>query len=158
MSMSSVHKIIRKVFVIVFLCGFVCGAWGSEEGVPSEKVVPDFAMAARVFAHMDVFEDYVDKDFRTTQCVNFLNGVGVYFSRTSVKERAEFTEMDCARVMGQIDLVFKGEAELGGEGVKLPESIDSWSQYCIMNDVKFSKVYGILCSAAEKTAKRKAAL
>ena len=48
---------------------------------------------------------------------------------------------DCARTMGQIELVLAGEAEYVGGKVKLPKGIDSWEVFCIMNHVEFAKGY-----------------
>jgi len=75
----------------------------------------------------------------------------VYFGLLEVLSGKEFTLKDCARVMGQIRLVFSGEAEYVGGKVKLPKDIDSWETFCIMNEIRFVEAYEAIRTAVRKT-------
>jgi hypothetical protein len=56
--------------------------------------------------------------------------------------KAPFTKKDSARVMGQIDLLFLGEAQRSIDGeIVLPEGLDSWEEYCTINGVEFLEAY-----------------
>ena len=52
-------------------------------------------------------------------------------------------------MMGQLNLVFSGEADYLAGKVKLPLGIDSWEEFCILNDVKFVQGYQNLVATLE---------
>ncbi len=108
------------------------------EGMP----VPSHADAAVIFAkYSGLFDEYVSEEASLNECVAFLNRNGIYFGLLEVVNGSDFTLHDCARVMGQMNLVFSGEAEYLAGKVKLPSGIDSWDEFCILNDVKYVQGY-----------------
>ena len=109
--------------------------------------VPSHADAAVVFAkYSGLFSRYVSENASLNECVSFLNEAGIYFGLLEVVNGSDFTMEDCARVMGQISLLFLGEAEFMHGKIKLPDGIDSWKDFCILNDVKYVEGYGNLVS------------
>ncbi len=104
--------------------------------------VPSHADAAVIFGkYSGLFDEYVSEEASLNECVAFLNRNGIYFGLLEIVNGADFTLHDCARVMGQMNLVFSGEAEYLGGKVKLPSGIDSWDEFCILNDVKYVQGY-----------------
>lgn len=136
--MGSRFKVPACSFLALVL---VAGASAAgSESLP--EPVPTFADAALVLAKFSGrFDRYVAPDADLAECVAFLNKTGIYFGLLEVVNGAEFKPKDCARAMGQIDLVLSGEAEYAGGKVKLPKGIDSWEDYCTMNDVKYIEAY-----------------
>ena len=90
------------------------------------------------------FDRYVDEDADLNECVAFLNTTGIYFGLMEVVNGTEFTAEDCARAMGQIDLVLSGDAEFSMGKVKLPKGIDSWNEFCIMNGIKYVEGHRVM--------------
>ena len=122
----------------LLLAGVFLGsiAWGGDGG--GRKRVLTHADAAVILAkYSGVFDRYVDKDADLDECVVFLNKTGIYFGLMEVVNGSEFTVEDCARAMGQIDLVLSGEAEFSIGKVKLPKDIESWSYFCTMHGVGY---------------------
>lgn len=126
-------RILNKlVFVGILLCVFSCRS-RAEDVLP-----PTHADAAIIFAkYSGFFEEYVSESAGLSECVRFFNRRGVYFGLSEVYGNSEFTVSDCARVMGQFDLIFTGDAEYSLGKVKLPKGIDSWESFCIINDVQY---------------------
>lgn len=107
-----------------------------------KQPVPTHADAAVILAkYSGLFDRYVSEEATLTDCVAFLNKAGIYFGLMEVVNGKGFTLHDCARVMGQVELVFSGEAEYIAGKVKLPKDIDSWEDFCTMNGVKFAEGY-----------------
>ena len=104
--------------------------------------VPTFADAVVILAkYSGLFDRYVSKDASLDDCFSFLNSKGIYFGMMEVAGGVKFGKNDCARVMGQIELVMSGEAEYSMGKVKLPKGIDSWTDFCIMNDIQYMQGY-----------------
>lgn len=102
--------------------------------------IPTHADAAIIFAkHSGLFDRYVSKDATLTECVAFLNKTGIYFGLMEVVNGKEFTSNDCARVMGQIELVFAGESAFVAGKLILPKNIDTWEEFCIMTNIDYRK-------------------
>ncbi len=111
----------------------------------ADQPLPTHADAAIIFAkHSGLFDRYVSPDATLNDCVAFLNKTGVYFGLMEVVNGTDFAIKDCARVMGQIELIFSGEAEYLFGKVKLPPGIDSWEDFCILNGVQFVEAYEAL--------------
>jgi hypothetical protein len=125
------------IFFTMVLMGF---AYAGQE---AEKMpVPTHADAAIIIAkHTGLFDRYVSTDATLNECVSFLNKHGIYFGLLEVVSGEEFTLNDCARVMGQVELVFSGEAEYVAGKVKLPKNIDSWMDFCTMSQVDYVEGY-----------------
>ena len=104
--------------------------------------LPTHADAAVVFAkYSGLFDTYVEDDADLSFCVSFLNKHGVYFGLMEVINGKEFKKIDCARVMGQIELVLSGEADYLAGKVILPKNVASWEDFCILNGVLYSEAY-----------------
>lgn len=131
-------KMYLTVLVLILFSG---GADAQEQRAPSGPV-PTFADAAVVLAKFSgLFDAYVEKDASLSECVRFFNLHGVDFNLMQVVNGSEFTILDCARVMGQIELLMSGEATYSMGKVILPKGLDSWSEFCTLNDVKFVQGY-----------------
>ena len=121
---------------------------GTDEMASDRQVVPTHADAAFIITHYSgLFDHSGPQDATISECVAFLNGHGVYIGLLEVVNGTEFTRKDCARVMGQISLVFSGDAEYVGGKVKLPKGVDSWESFCIMEDVKFVEAHEAILNA-----------
>lgn len=109
---------------------------------------PTHADAAVILAkHSGLFDRYVSKDATLNDCVSFLNKHGIYFGLMEVVNGSEFTLADCARVMGQVELVFSGEAEYLAGKVMLPKGIATWKDFCTMEGVDYQQGYGAIVQA-----------
>lgn len=147
-------------FAVLICCLSVSGiatAQNTEEVVP-EKVVVTHRDAVVFFAkYLGYFDEYLDEDASGPECLSFLNRIGVCFSMQNISSRAEFTQKDCAKVVGQLRLIFSGEAEheFGKVGeVLLPKDIDSWIQYCIMNDVDYKEIFRVFEEVVQEVASK----
>ena len=136
---------------ICLMLGFCMAVGAAAEKGGSKHVVVTHTDAAMVFArHSGQFNKYVKPDATLSECVTFLNEIGVYFSLKDVLRKQEFTQKDCARVMGQISLVFSGDAEFDFGKVILPKEADSWEDYCLLYDIKYKDIYRTMAEAAAK--------
>ena len=96
---------------------------------------PTFADLAVLLAK-GYFKSYVPSDATLEQCAAFLNSHGVCFSIFDLMDStAVVTKEDFARVVGQSTLLFLGEAEVVNGCVKKPLRVETWIDYCLLNDV-----------------------
>jgi hypothetical protein len=143
---SVIASIVVGLAMLVSLC-----TWGGGVTSPPQEFVPSHADAAIFFAkYYGLFDGYVPKNASQDQCVSFLNDRGIYFGLLEVFEKVEFTLGDCARVMGQLSLVFSGEAEYEAGKVKLPNGFASWEVFCQLNYVKYDQGYADLSGVLRK--------
>ncbi|MBN2684170.1 MAG: hypothetical protein JXR40_02720 [Pontiellaceae bacterium] len=144
----SIRPYIGATLLAAFVALGVCAQGESSEVKEEQKPVLTHRYAAVAFAkRVGLFDEYVASNATLSDCVSFLNEQGILFSLSDVVNQEKFTVKDCARVMGQVSLVFLGEAkrEFGAVGeVMLPENVDSWEQYCIMNGVQYKEMYAVL--------------
>ncbi len=142
MSFNRKHTFFLSIIFIAFSCL-------SQEGErTAESLAPTHADAAIIIAKKSgLFDRYVADDASLTDCVTFLNKAGIYFGLMEVVNGKEFTVKDCARVMGQVELVFSGEAVFSYGKVILPKDIDSWEDFCTMNGVEYVDGYRALLDA-----------
>lgn len=135
---------LRLILLLAVLCAFP--VFGDQN---KDVRVPTHADAAVIMAkYSGLFDRYIDKNATLTECVSFLNKHGIYFGLMEVVNGAEFTQADCARVMGQMELVFTGEAEYFAGKVKLPKGIATWEEFCIMDGIKYVEGYAGLVQMA----------
>lgn len=131
-------SLVRKTVVGIFIVSACCLHVRAESG----RKVPTHADAAIVLAkYSGLFDRYVNADASLSECVSFLNKHGIYFGLMEVVNGTYFNKKDCARVMGQIELVLTGEAEFSVGKVKLPKGIDSWEDFCTLNGVAYVQGY-----------------
>lgn len=132
-------KVLYVIMVSVILWG---GAVAFSADAAEEQAVPTFAEAVIILTkYSGMFDQYVKKDASLSECVSFLNRKGIYVGLMEVSNGTEFTLLDCARLMGQARLLHTGEAEFEMGKVKLPKGIDSWKDFCIMNNVQYVQGY-----------------
>ena len=133
-------RICRSVFfgVAIALFSGVRGGFCAEKKGP---VITHADAAVMLAKYSGFFDRYVPENASLDECVAFLNKHGIYFGLLEVVNGTRFTPSDCARAMGQIDLLLRGEAVFSGGKVKLPEGLDSWREYCSMNEVEFMDAY-----------------
>lgn len=144
------RRVIGLLLVVCFLSGFV---WGGDGG--DQKRVVTHADAAIILAkYSGFFDRYVDKDADLEECAAFLNKTGIYFGLLEVVNGSEFTVDDCARAMGQIDLVLSGEAEFSIGKVKLPKGIVSWSDFCTMHGVGYAEGHRVMLKIVNEAVVR----
>jgi len=88
------------------------------------------------------FKDDVSADASLEQCSAFLNDHGICFSLFDLMDpTAVVTPEDFARVVGQSTLIFLGEAEVDEGCVKKPSGVDTWVDYCLLNDVDLQPLW-----------------
>jgi hypothetical protein len=143
-----------KGMVCSFLALVLAASALAAEPAAVPDPVPTHADAAVILAKFSgLFDRYLAPDATLNDCVAFLNKTGIYFGLMEVVNGSEFSVRDCARAMGQIDLVLSGEAEYSGGKVKLPKGIDSWEDLCIMNSVKYIEAYQTMLEVLRKARK-----
>ena len=136
--------ITRQAFglmLAILLSGAPAQAGGEEQ---SGRVLSHADAAVILAKYSGYFDRYVDKEADLNACVRFLNKTGIYFGLMEVVNGSEFTAEDCARAMGQIDLVLSGEASYIHGKVKLPKGIETWSEFCTINDVKYRQGHKVM--------------
>ncbi|VGO15498.1 hypothetical protein PDESU_04081 [Pontiella desulfatans] len=144
-------KTYRRLFVILFFFGVAPHVFCAEKQV-DQSPIPTHADAAIVIAKFSgLFDRYVSSNASLSECVSFLNKKGVYFGLLEVVSGKEFTVHDCARVLGQAELVFAAEAQYDLGKVKLPKDIDSWEEFCIMNHVQYVEAYKAITQSVAST-------
>ncbi len=118
---------------------------------------PVASFAQPTFADLSVllakgyFKNHVPFDATLEQCAAFLNSQGVCFSLFDLMDsKAVVTKEDFARVVGQSTLLFLGEAELVGGCITKPREIETWVDYCLLNDVNLSLLWGSFIQRMEK--------
>jgi len=135
-----IGKMVKKIFLLLFVFFLL----GHSRGFGDKKAMPvlTHADAAVMLAkYSGFFDRYVSEDADLNECVAFLNKTGIYFGLLEVVNGDEFTLDDCAMAMGQIELVLRGEAVFSSGKVSLPHGLDSWREYCTINEVKFVEAY-----------------
>ena len=143
----------RKSVIAFIFCGLALQLFGGEAGSRQDEV-PTHADAALVFAKKSgLFDRYISPEATLTECIAFMNKTGIYFGLLEVVNGTEFTKKDCARVMGQMELVLSGEAEYVLGKVKLPKDIDSWEDFCIMNRVDYAQGYEMVVESLRQAPK-----
>lgn len=149
------HRCVKSAVCLALAVMFGSGAvWGQRAGAVDVEPVPTHADAAVLLAKFwGLFDRYVEQDADLNECVAFLNRQGIYFGLLEVASGSEFTRDDCARVMGQINLLFLGEAELVQGRVELPAGVESWSDYCVLNDVAFETTYQSMCNFLKRASR-----
>lgn len=139
-----------RILSIVFLALALSVSAGPEAGSAEDQALPTHADAAFIIVkYSGLFDRYGLQDATLNECVAFLNEHGVYFGLLEVVSGKEFTLKDCARVMGQIRLVFSGDADYLGGKVMLPKDVDSWETFCIMNEIRFVEAYEAIRNAVQ---------
>ena len=141
--------VLRKTIKFALLVFFLALPAFAESELRSQKSrTPTHADAAVILAkHTGLFDRYVTSDATLNECVAFLNKHGIYFGLLEVVSGKEFTLNDCARVMGQIELIFSGEADYIAGKVKLPNNIESWEEFCIISQVNYMDGYKAILQA-----------
>ncbi|MEN8255092.1 MAG: hypothetical protein ABFR33_06440 [Verrucomicrobiota bacterium] len=138
---------------LLLVCVFLGGvAWGGGD----RKPVLTHADAAVILAkYSGFFDRYVGEDADLNECTAFLNKTGIYFGLLEVVNGAEFTVEDCARAMGQINLVLSGDAEFFLGKVKLPKGFESWGEFCTMHGVEYVKGHRAMLKMLNAAGTRK---
>ena len=122
----------HAIFPILLAAGFFSAAFA---------VSPTFADLSVLLAK-GYFKSNVPADASLEQCAAFLNSQGVCFSLFDLMDpEAVVTKEDFARVVGQSTLLFLGEAEVVNGCVEKPLGIETWVDYCVLNDVNFPDLW-----------------
>ena len=88
------------------------------------------------------FGSYVEKDASMAQCAAFLNSRGVKFSLFDLMDPDKaVTKEDLSRVVGQSEMLFSGEAEVVDGEIKKPLDVETWVDYCLLNDIDSTVVW-----------------
>ena len=111
-------------------------------------LLPFFTMAQPTFADLSVllakgyFKSHVPAEASLEECVAFLNHQGVYISIFDLMDQSVVvTKEDFARMVSQSTLLFLGEAEIENDRIKRPHGIDTWIDYCQLNDVNLQTLW-----------------
>ena len=111
---------------------------------------PTFADLAVLLAK-GYFKSHVPSDATPEQCATFLNSKGVYFSLFDLMDsQAIVTKEDFAKVVGQSTLLFLGEAVVVNGGIEKPLRIETWVDYCLLNDIDFHLLWSGFLQRVEK--------
>lgn len=143
-------RVIRLLVAAMLLGGY---AWGDTEE-HRKRALTHVDAAVILAKYSGYFDRYVDQDADVDTCVAFLNGIGVYFGLMEVINASEFTLEDCARAMGQIDLILTGEAQFSLGKVKLPKEIESWTDFCTMHGVGYVEGHRAMLRVVNKAGVR----
>jgi len=127
----------KNTVLIAATLVLVHGFAGAAAVAPDEVVLTHADAAVILAKYSGQFDRYVAEDAGLSECVAFLNKAGVYFGLMEVVNHSEFAAADCARVMGQIALLKSGEAEYASGKIKLPNNMESWVDFCIINDISY---------------------
>ncbi len=118
---------------------------------------PVASFAQPTFADLSVllakgyFKNHVPADATLEQCAAFLNSQGVCFSLFDLMDsKAVVTKEDFARVVGQSTLLFLGEADVLNSSIKKPLGVETWVDYCLLNDVDLPLLWGSFLQRMEK--------
>jgi len=118
---------------------------------------PVASFAQPTFADLSVllakgyFKNNVPADAALEQCAAFLNSQGVCFSLFDLMDsKAVVTKEDFARVVGQSTLLFLGEAEVVNGCIKKPLGVETWVDYCLLNDVDLQNLWNGFLQRMEK--------
>lgn len=137
--------------LIIFMAlVFAVNSEAVKDGGVAAPILPvlTHADAAVILAkYSGFFDRYVEADASLNDCVSFLNRTGIYFGLMEIVNKSEFTQNDFARAVGQMTLVFDGEAEYDGGKVKLPNAIATWQEFCTMNGIDFAMGYQSMLGA-----------
>jgi len=129
-------RVIRLLIVFFVVIGGVFAGEGEKASVLTHSD------AAVVMAkYLGFFDRYVAPDATVGECVGFLNDTGIEFAVIDVVTEKAFLLKDCARVTGQLSLVFSGEAKYLAGKVVLPAEFSTWVELCVMNDVHYLEIY-----------------
>ena len=128
---------VLRLWIVLFVV--VGGVFAGE--VEKISVLTHADAAVVLSKYFGFFDRYVSPDATVGACVSFLNDTGIEFAVMDVITEKEFIIKDCARVTGQISLVFSGEAKYLGGKVMLPNEFSSWEEFCLMNDVHYEDIY-----------------
>lgn len=143
--------VLKSVLYLLCIVGLMAvSAADAEEAIIDQKqklVITHADAAVVIVKYSGFFQENLPEDATLDGCVSFLNKIGVYFGMMEVVNGTEFTMQDCARVLGQLHLIFSGDAEYLSGKVILPKAIDSWEKFCIMNYINYSQGYEAIKSA-----------
>jgi len=131
----------HTVFLFLFAVGFLPAALASQ---------PTFADLSVLLAK-GYFNNNVSADATLEECTAFLNRKGVCFSLFDLMDpTVVVTKEDFARVVGQSTLLFLGEAEVVKGCIKKPLRIETWVDYCLLNDVNLPDLWRGFLQRMEK--------
>ncbi len=118
----------------------------------SVEAAPTFGDLAVTIAKR-YFMGYVGKDASLEECASFLNSKGVCFSIFDLMDtNVSVTREDFARAVGQSKLLFLGEAEAVKGCINKPAEIETWVDYCLLNDVGLDNLWrSFLLSVEEES-------
>ena len=144
------YKTIVPSFAVLVLF-FSVAASGSASERTTRITHADAAVI--IAKYSGLFDRYVPADADLNYCVSFLNEYGIYFGLMEVVNGKEFMISDCARAMGQAELVLSGEAEYVLGKVRLPKDVASWEDFCIMQGVQYREGYQMMVHAMQMAAR-----
>ncbi len=94
------------------------------------------------FSAKEYFGGYIAKDASLERCVTFLNSRGVSISLFDLMDQGRVvTKEDFARVAGQAKFLFLGEAEFQKGCIRKPLEVETWLDYCLLNDVALEPLW-----------------
>jgi hypothetical protein len=132
-------KTARSILILTVLAACVAGA--------AEPTFGDLA----VLLAKGYLKGQVPSDARLEQCVLFLNRHGIRFSIFDLIDPDKVvTKEDTARVVGQSALLFSGSEEVVNGSIKKPLEAETWVDYCLLNDIDFTSLWGGLLKSTEE--------
>lgn len=126
---------VNKLFNIVFVTGLFFASFVEAADLTYDVLAVKLAKG--------LFWRNVSQDASMEECAVFLNSQGICFSLFDlIDPDKKVTKEDLARVLGQSMLVFSGEAVVVDGCVKKPLEAQTWVDYCLLNDIDSSKIWG----------------
>ena len=153
--MSRMDAEYKRVSLLLAATLCLSPAVRAETNVERQPVLTHADAAVFFAKYSGYFDRYVPEDAGLNECVTFLNKTGIYFGLLEVLNGSRFTEEDCARAMGQIDLLLSGHAEFSMGKVKLPKGFVSWKEFCTMHGVEYVKGYRVMLRIPDAGSARK---
>ena len=126
-----------KIMILMVVC-----LLGTVESFAESKYRLTHGDAAQILCrYSGLLDRHVADDASLGTCVQLLNDIGITFELMAIIDQQPFKQSDCARVMGQLEILFSGEAGLSKNEIVLPSGYSSWEEYCVMNDVDYKKAH-----------------
>lgn len=132
------QKMIRSKFFKSLIVPAAFALWGMSAAGDVELTFADLS----VLIAKQYFSKNVSSSASLEQCAAFLNSEGIRVSLFDVMSRGKSVPREeFARMMGQATLIFTGEAAADDNGIKKPSGIDTWVDYCELNDISLDRLW-----------------
>ena len=99
--------------------------------------------------HSGLFNQHVDENFSTSDCVSFLQEHGLKMDWLDVIMKNRFVPSDMAQLVGQSYLLFSGKGKQDEGQITLPEFYSTWDEFCVIHGLNYQSTYNFICKIIE---------